>query len=134
MESKGFSYNPFYPVSLDSIAVFFFILMPKRLRPKLLAVNIRENPCPYSRSPRRYTQSNSLFLRSRQSFVSPYCFMGSGGQLFTTLGPSSFNNSLTCLGTHTGTKTMGSFAFNITWLKCSFTHYVILLFVEECRK
>lgn len=46
MESKGFSYNPFYPVSLDSIAVFFFHTDAQTAAPKIIGCKYKGKPLP----------------------------------------------------------------------------------------
>ena len=49
----------------------------------------------------------------------------SGRQTLASFSPSAPDNSLPSFCTHSQSKSVSTFTFNITWLKCSFTHCII---------
>lgn len=46
----------------------------------------------------------------------------SGGQPFTSFGPSAINNGTACAGAHPLPEAVSSASFDVAWLKGSFTH------------
>jgi len=49
------------------------------------------------------------------------------GKTLTTFGTTGIENCTTCTGGHSGTKSMGTLPFNITGLKSTFTHHLLLV-------
>ena len=106
-------------------------LIPRRLCEKSFARKISENPFPFSRFPFLYTREYSYGFLRRFSLGSPDFFTSLCRQSFSSFSPSSPDYSLSSSGTHSLPESVGTFTFNIAWLKCSFTHGCFLLFLDK---
>ena len=105
---------------------FLGTLIPNRRRAPKPVKKMRAKPLPRNLVPYRYTVLNSPVFLIIQVLGSLNCFTCSGRKPLTTSGTPALYDSLTCACFHAGTESVGTFTFNITGLKSSFTHVVIL--------